>query len=115
MVYSFNVRTLLQMETVPGTSKSKVLTLDIGIQASKNLDQRAYDTAEGMPTKAGTIAITNTLVQGLIANIHQAQAQGHWNDADHIRHIIDQLQKGFVAITEVLPGSFEEIKNDVQQ
>lgn len=109
MKFSFDVRCSLNLEHAKGSTKSRHIGTDLGLYVSKNLDQSAYVTRNGMPTKAGSITITNVLVQGLIANIHQAHTQGHKNDADHIRFVIDELQRGFVSLYEVKPSTFKSL------
>ena len=72
----------------------------------ERLDRSKYLDENDLPTSHGSKSITNVLVHGLIGNIHQAHQRGQWNDAEHMRYIISELERGFVAITTVDAGTF---------
>lgn len=87
-----------------GASSSTHVATDFRLDVSKHLDQSQYNDKRGLPTAMGSHALTNVFVQGLIGNIHHAHKNGFKNDAEHLRYIIEQLERGFVAIAEVGEG-----------
>jgi hypothetical protein len=54
-----------------------------------------------MPNKEGCKAITETLIQGIIANIHFAHQKNYRDSAEHLRDIIKKLEEGFIDIVEI--------------
>lgn len=61
------------------------------------LDKDKYiDPDKGYPNYDGTALITNTLTQGLIANIHMAHQNKFYDSAAHLRKIIKDLEDGFI-------------------
>lgn len=93
---------------VNGNTSSTHIATDFRLEVSKHLDQSMYNDKRGLPTKAGSHALTNTLVQGLIGNIHHAHQKGFKNDAEHLRYIIEQLERGFIAIAETGEGTMDK-------
>lgn len=87
-----------------GAASSRHVATDFRLEVSKHLDREQYNDKRGLPTKMGSHALTNAFVQGLIGNIHMAHQKGYKNDAEHLRYIIDLLEKGFVAIAETGEG-----------
>lgn len=61
-----------------------------------NLNTEKYQDEIGCPNKDGAKLISIAFTQGLIANIHNAHHRGYWNDAEHLRYIISELEKGFI-------------------
>lgn len=91
-------------EYEPGSSKSKHIATDFRLEVSKNLKRDEYLDRRELPTKAGSHALTNAFVQGLIGNIHYAHQKGFRDSAEHLRYIIGLLEDGFVAIAETGEG-----------
>ena len=85
----------------------------LGLDVSSELNLDTYIDDEGLPTEDGTKALTNVLVQGLIANIHRAQYKGHWKDHEHIKFIMDELQRGFIEIAEHRSGAVHREEIDI--
>lgn len=90
---------------VKGAAYSRHISTDFRLDVSKHLDQQQYNDKRGLPTKMGSHALTNAFVQGLIGNIHHAHQKGYKNDAEHLRYIIEQLERGFIAIAETGEGT----------
>lgn len=109
MKFGFQAIATIEVNHQKETNKSTIEASQILLDCSPNLDKKAYINRDGSPTKAGTRAITNTFVQGLICNIHNSHKDGKWNDAEHIRYIIDELQKGFVAQVKAETGEFKPV------
>lgn len=51
---------------------------------------------DGMMNEAGADLITTTLVESLCAHIHACNQYGLRNDAEHLRNVISELERGFV-------------------
>lgn len=78
------------------------------MELSPNLDRTAYFDKNDLLTHTGTKALTNTLVQGLVGNIHQSHQRGQMDSAEHLRYIIAELERGFIAQVTV---STTDLKN----
>jgi len=89
-----------------GDNKSKHVKTDFNLEVSKNLDKSKY-LNNGLPTVAGTKALTSAFVQGLVGNIHQAHQNGYWDSAEHLRYIISELERGFIQVSHVSKGEFD--------
>lgn len=79
------------------------MATDIRLELSNNLDAKKY-LNRGLPTPEGSRAMTTTLVAGLVANIHKAHAEGWRDSAEHLRHIIAELERGFSSVAKVYEG-----------
>lgn len=92
-------------EHEPGMKTSRHVATDFRLEVSKHLKQDEYNDRRGLPTKAGSHALTNAFVQGLVGNIHLAHEKGFKDSAEHIRYIIKQLEDGFAAVATVQEGT----------
>lgn len=88
-----------------GAASSTHVATDFRLEVSKYLQQDEYNDKRGLPTKEGSHALTNAFVQGLIGNIHHAHQKGFKDSAEHLRYIIEQLERGFIAIAETSEGT----------
>lgn len=105
--FSFTAISQVAMEHETGTPLSKHVETNIRLEVSENLDKSRYVTKTGLPTKEGVKPLTAALIQGLIANIHAAHQIGHWDSAQHLRYIIEELEKGFVAVAEITESTMD--------
>lgn len=80
---------------------SKLVNCKLGFEGSDNLRIEEYISDEGKMTEIGGEAMTNTLVQGLSAHIHQLHKTGVRNDAEHLRYVIKELEEGFMRHVDV--------------
>jgi hypothetical protein len=101
MEFSFEARVILELEHKPGWSTAKHVGTKFNLKTSSELDKRMYMDKNDILNNKGSESLTNVLIQGLIGNIHMAHQQGFRNDAEHLRYIISELERGFVAIVEV--------------
>ena len=101
MEFSFEARVILELEHKQGWDKAKHVGTKFNLKTSSELDKRMYMDRNDILNKQGSETLTNVLIQGLVGNIHMAQQQGFRNDAEHLRYIISELERGFVAIVEV--------------
>lgn len=99
MILKFESKCVLEVEYTEGMITTKHLATKFNLEVSKNLDKSQYIDPDGVPTAAGTKVLTNNFVQGLIGNIHQAHDKGYWDSAEHLRYIIAELERGFIAVT----------------
>lgn len=88
-----------------GDTSSRHVATDFRLEVSKHLDQSKYNDKRGLPTKDGSHALTVTLIQGLVGNIHHAHQKGYKDSAEHLRYIISELERGFVAIANTSEGT----------
>lgn len=94
--FEFKVTTAVRFRHKKGWTRSDHLFTSIVLEISPNLDAKEYHDKEANPTSEGTHALTQTLLQGLIGNIHYAHQKGLRNDAEHLRYIIKELERGFI-------------------
>jgi hypothetical protein len=106
MEISFTGMARITLEWHKGMEMPKLLTADVGLSLSDNLDADHYvERGTTMPNGiAGVKALTQALLQGLQANIRAAHHHKHWNESEHIRYVIDELQRGFVEQIEIGEG-----------
>jgi len=94
MKYEFEV---LAMLTVDPSAENHNLQAKFALKVSDNLDESKYiDETTGQPTENGVKAVTSTLVAALGGNIHYAHQLGMVDSAQHLRHIIAELEKLFI-------------------
>jgi len=107
MDFKIEGKCVVHLRHEQGENTSKVLKTDINLIPSKNI-QQDYFLNKGVPTAKGTKALTQCFVQGLVGNIHQAHQKGYWDSAEHLRYIIQELERGFIAQVEVRTSHFDE-------
>lgn len=81
-----------------GENKSTLQETSVRLEISKNLDKKKYLQKDGIPTGEGIKPMTLAFIQGLIANVKVADKRGWWKEADHMRYIIDELNRAFVSV-----------------
>lgn len=100
MEFTFEAISRVTAEHTKGSTNSRHLTTDFYLEVSENLSASAYMNDEDVLTQKGSEAVTQCFIQGLVSNIHFAHAQGYRNDAEHLRYIISELERGFSSIAE---------------
>lgn len=106
MTYTLEARVVLEMEQTQGEKTSRHLETKINVDVSSNLDRKQYLDKDDLPTAQGSKVLTGVLIQGLVANIHQAHQNGYRDSAEHLRYIISELERGFVAVANVDQSTF---------
>lgn len=106
MILKFESKCVLEVEHTEGMKTTKHLATKFNLEVSDNLDKSQYIDADGVPTAAGAKVLTNNFVQGLIGNIHQAHDKGYWDSAEHLRYVIAELERGFVAVANSNTDTF---------
>lgn len=107
MELSFEAKVVLMLEQKPGMTMAKHVATEFNLYPSKELNQDLYKDNEGLPTKEGSKALANVLIQGLVGNIHIAHEKGFRDSAEHLRWIIAELEKGFVTVANVYKSDFK--------
>lgn len=110
MEFTFSVRCDVTAEHTKGDASASVrhVKTDVNLDVSKNLERDMYFTKDGVPNKDGVKAMTQTLIQGLVGNIHYAKQNGYWDDVEHIKHIVAELTRGFATITDTHISNFDK-------
>lgn len=106
MEFYFDASVRLTLEHKQGSTTSQHVATDFFIEVSPNLKVDTYMNENYILTKEGASITTQCLIQGLVGNIHFSHAQGYRNDAEHLRYIISELERGFVQLTEIQKGTF---------
>lgn len=81
-------------------AQAELLGSSVELRVGENLDEDKYIEETGLPATPGVNAITNTLIQGLLFNLHDAHQRGLYDSAAHLRYIMAELESGFIRIAE---------------
>jgi len=107
MEFEIEGRCVVKLEHKKGEKTSKHVTTDFNLEVSKNIDRSLFLDKDDLPTAKGTKALTQCFIQVLVGNIHNAHQKGFWNDAEHLKYIISELEDGFVRIANIYKSNFE--------
>lgn len=103
MIYEFIASA--KIELAKKEAGSQLISSSIRLSPSKNLDKKMYINDNGLPTKDGLDVISNAFIQGLVCCIHTQHQNGQRDSAEHLRYIISELERGFVANINVEPNA----------
>jgi hypothetical protein len=81
-----------------GQQTSAFVNSKFKLEVSKNVDRSIFFNPDGTPNLMGVKALCQCFVQGLIGNIHYGNETKLWNDAEQLRYVIAELERGFVQI-----------------
>lgn len=71
-----------------------MISTDIFLSLSDNLDKSAYTDAGGLPWgEAGIKAVTQSFLQGLITNVKLADQRGWITRTDHVEYILHEFNR----------------------
>ncbi len=101
MTFWFEAVARLTLDYQKGSTTSKHVQTEVYLEVSDNLKRSDYLEEDSTPTEKGIKGLTNALVHGLIGSIHQAHEAGTWDSAEHLKYIISELEKGFVAVPKI--------------
>ena len=107
MEFEIEGRCVVKLEYKKGEKTSSHIATDFNLDVSENIDRSNFLDEEDLPTVAGTKALTQCFVQGLIGNIHNAHQKGYWNDVEHLRYIITELERGFATVATTYKSEFK--------
>jgi len=93
MNIQYEVSVLLNLELPEKGTKARIKNVDLIIEAGRF--NPGLKKPDGGFTDQGVKAVTDGLIQGLVANIHYAHQTGIRQSAEHLRHIIAELERGF--------------------
>ena len=102
---------LMRLKVETTTNVNYVTRVDSMLEVDSKdviIKPEMYFGKGGEPTAAGVMLSTNALIEGLNGNIHYAHNKGYRDSAEHLRYIIDQLERRFVAIVTTEPGIWKE-------
>lgn len=108
MRFSFTSVTRLTLEHKPGMTKSEHVSTDLFLDVSSGLDKKTYIDSNDLPTEKGSEMVTQTLIQGLVANIHKAHHEKWRDSAEHLRYVISELERGFASVATVKTGKWSD-------
>jgi hypothetical protein len=97
MTYAFRVTTVLAMEYIKGDKKSKHIDTKLTLELSEGLEKAGYITDDDQLTKEGVIAISNTLVQGLVQCVNHGEKLGVIKREDFIGAIGREIERSLKA------------------
>lgn len=99
-VYHFAAISKITLEHEKGAQTSVLRSTDLRLEISGNLDKSQYLDGKGLPRKDAMKPITNALIHGLIANMRMCAHKGWWKEGDHMKYVMEQLERAFVHVTE---------------
>jgi hypothetical protein len=88
------------VEHEKGAPSSKLKKVEIRLEVSKNQDRSVFFDGTGAMRKAAMKPLTQSLLQGLVANVKNAHAKGWWNEVEHMKYIVDELGRAFATPTD---------------
>lgn len=106
MEYEIEGRVVVKLNHAEGSKTSDHIATDFNLNISDNLNRDAYFNSDQLPNANGAKTLTVAFINGLSGNIHYAHQKGYWNDAEHLRYIISELEKQFVAHAKVYDSNF---------
>ncbi len=96
----FEVQVLTSVTfTDKGKQGSVLDSTDVYLNLPIQFDKAAYYEGDQLSAN-GVQAVTSTLIEGLLANLHGAHINGTRDSAEHLRYIIDRLEQGFVRLVD---------------
>lgn len=101
MLYQLETKIKLTLEHEPGWTTSKHKECKIQLNIPSNFDANQYFDKEGNLTANGAKSQTIVMLSGISANIHASHQAGVWDSAEHLRYIINELEKQFVQVANV--------------
>lgn len=106
MEFNLQGKSMITLDYEKGNETSTLVQTKILLSVDDRVDHDHFFKADGLPSAAGTKALSQCFTQGLVANIHQAHENGYWNNAEHLRYIIQQLENGFAHVGTVGEGEY---------
>lgn len=107
MEFSFEAKVVLTLEHKKGMSTSTHVATDFNLDVIGKLDRKQYLDEDGLPTEAGSKALSNVLIQGLVGNIHLAHEKGFRDSVEHLEWIISELGRGFATSASIEQSNFK--------
>lgn len=89
----------------PVAEKTSNLRSQYLLEVSNNIQHDRYLDEKGLPNALGCKVVTETLVNALASNIHNAHQKGWKDSAEHLREIIKKLEDRFIDQVEIFEGT----------
>lgn len=102
--FTYEAHVKLTIIPKPEEGRSTVKETNVHLDVPYSVGWKRPD---GLPNKDGMKAQTQALIQGLIATIHFAHQKNMWDSADHMKYVIDNLQRGFIAQAEAYEADYD--------
>ena len=93
--FRYAVVSKLELEANLKIGRSRIKEITVEIVAQDEI-QDQWREEDGALNADGLKAQTQGLIQGLVNSIHYGHQKGLRDSAEHLRYIIENLQKGFV-------------------
>lgn len=97
MQFSLEGKSILTLDYKEGENKSTFVSTDFFLKVS-GCDEKNFINEEGIPNKEGSKALSQCFISGLISNLHYGRERGYWDDAEHLRFIISELERMFIEV-----------------
>jgi len=97
---------VVRLSGTDGAKKATHLGSEFNLRVSEELDREKYFDPDGLPNAAGSKLLTVAFVQGVLGNIHFAHQSGFRDSAEHLRYVIEELEKGFVEVASARKSEF---------
>lgn len=108
MLHEIETRIKLTLEHKPGWTTSIHRGCKIALILPTGFAEEMYFDKKGDMTLLAAKTQTSIMVSGLAANIHANHETGVWDSAEHLRHIITELEKQFVEVGKIDKPNFNE-------
>lgn len=90
-----------------GMETSQVISNDLRLELSGNLDRSVYIDGKGLPRKDALKPISANLLLGLITNIRMGAEKGWWKESEHMQWVINHLQEAYVTQASIGESTME--------
>lgn len=106
--FTFEAICKLKLEHHKEMKTSRHVETKYFLNISDNLSRSHYLDKDDLLTAAGTEALTQVFIAGLVGNIHHAHKAGFRNDVEHVRYIISKISEGFALNAKTGISTYEE-------
>ena len=102
MKFKILAATKIILEKLDSNENPFLREISIDLKVDKKLEQSFFFNENGTINKEGSKMFTDTLIQGLIANIKNCNTQNYRNEVEHLGYIISELGRGFADSTGIV-------------
>jgi len=109
MKFKILAATEIVLEKLDTNENPFLREISIDLKVDKKLEQDFFFNENGTINKEGSKMFTDTLIQGLIANIKNSQTQNYRDEVEHIKYVISELGRGFAESPESISTTKKSI------
>lgn len=102
MEVEFIVNSKMKVDHDMITNEVRLIDTQFNLLVDSKIDPRPYTDSDGKLNKDGHNLVTRVLVESLVANIHISHQSETIDSAEHLRHIIAELENGFIRVGKVI-------------